>query len=167
MGKFKTVEEANKALEKVKADKKPLTSEKRSIIFKTPEKSEAKIKDKAILKKLAEINAKLEPLNKKQAEIEEEISVLKPKGPRVGVETGKYAYPEGMSSADKKKFRAAARRGSTYVPGEEKKADKKKADVKEEAKATVDTKKKIGKPAEKKEPEKPALKKLPVKKKED
>ena len=64
--------------------------------------------DPKILKKFESLTKKVETSREVAEGLKEALKELKPKKNR---ET-KYAYPEGMSDKDKKKFRAAQRRAA-------------------------------------------------------
>lgn len=108
MGKPKTFEEAQEQFNAAKEALKTAKEELREFMAENKIKKGATPEDPKILKKFESLTKKVETSRETAEGLKEALKELKPKKNR---ET-KYAYPEGMSDKDKKKFRAAQRRAA-------------------------------------------------------
>jgi len=135
MGKPKTFEEAQEQFGDAREALKAAKDELREFMAENKIKKGATPEDPKILKKFESLTQKVDAAREKAEGLKEAIKELKPKKNR---ET-KYAYPEGMSDKDKKKFRAAQRRAAK---GGEPKAKKEKESDEGETKAKKPLKKK-------------------------
>jgi sugar-specific transcriptional regulator TrmB len=108
MGKPKTFEEAQEQFTAAKEALKAAKEELREFMAENKIKKGATPEDPKILKKFESLTKKVETARETAEGLKESLKELKPKKTR---ET-KYAYPEGMSDKDKKKFRAAQRRAA-------------------------------------------------------
>jgi len=99
--------------------------------------------DKKVAKELAELEKTLTVEVAKLDSLKEQYEAIKPKR-EAGERNTKYEYPEGLSDAEKKKYRAKMRReaaGDTDVPKKEKKAKKAKEEDAGEGKKEKKSKK--------------------------
>jgi len=108
MGKPKTFEEAQEQFTAAKEALKAAKEELREFMAENKIKKGATPEDPKILKKFESLTKNVETARETAECLKESLKELKPKKTR---ET-KYAYPEGMSDKDKKKFRAAQRRAA-------------------------------------------------------
>jgi hypothetical protein len=108
MSKPKTFEEAQAQFTEAKEALKTAKTELREFQVDNKIKKEKRPEDPKILQKLEKLEHRVETVQTAAETAKENLKELKPKKVR---ET-KYEYPAGMTDADKKKFRAAARRKS-------------------------------------------------------
>jgi len=101
-------------------------------------------KDKKVATELKKLEKVVEACVAKRDELQEAYDAVKPKK-AAGERNTKYEYPEGLSDAEKKKFRAKMRREAKAAEGGEEKTSKKSSKKKDEAKEEKSSKKKGGK----------------------
>lgn len=106
---MKEVKDYDSAIELQKAGKTELKAAREELrAFKKENKikKDAKVEDKKIASKLEKLEATVVALKEKQETIDEKVKELKPRKDRVV----KYEYPEGLTDAEKKSYRAKKRR---------------------------------------------------------
>lgn len=138
-GLYSNAKEAQAALASKKDE---LSAAKEELKAFEKENKLSKVEDKGAHekhgKKWSKLNEVVENLENSKKEIESWLKDNKPKGEKKGgfKPSGKYDYPEGLSEAEKKKFRAKARAAAKREEkgSDSKKAAKKSATPKEEGK---------------------------------
>jgi hypothetical protein len=125
MAKVKTFEEAQEDFNASKEALKTAKTELREFMVENKIKKDKAPEDPKILAKYEKLVAKSEKAQEVAEAAKEAVKELKPKKER----DTKYAYPEGMTDKDKKKFRAAERR-KLKNPEKAAKADKGEAAAK-------------------------------------